>query len=153
MSASHRVHDLGPDARSSRANEAIVASRVRTEVVWQVAPRRSRSQDREDTIEDPRVIHPWHAARLVGQHRLVGSPFRVGEFVAHDSAPSVRGLNHGPAAGLNTALSGSFGRCAPESGPIMLTSSFVVPDPKRACMERRGCPASCLVWTADRKFH
>jgi hypothetical protein len=26
----------------------------------------------------------------------LGSPFAVGEFVAHDSAPSVRGLNHGP---------------------------------------------------------
>src|SRR5262245_61879380 len=28
------------------------------------------------------------------QHRLDGKPLIVGEFVAHDSAPSVRGLNH-----------------------------------------------------------
>ena len=52
-------------------NEAIVASSVRTEVVRQVAPRRSRSQDPEDALEDTTVVHPWHAARLVRQHRLM----------------------------------------------------------------------------------
>ena len=98
-----RAHDLGPDARSSPANEAIVAGRVRTEVVRQVAPWRPGSQDPEDAIEDAAVIHSWHAARLVRQHRLDGSPFVVGEFVAHDSAPSVRGLNHGSAVRLNEA--------------------------------------------------
>ena len=39
MGASENVHDLGPDARSSPANEAVVASGVRTEVFWQIAPR------------------------------------------------------------------------------------------------------------------
>src|SRR5262245_29814883 len=90
MSASECTHYPGPHARSSPTNEAIVTSCVRTEVVRQVTPWRPGSQDPEDAIEDPTVIHPWHAARLVRQHRLDGSPFLVGEFVAHDSAPSVR---------------------------------------------------------------
>ena len=49
----------------------------------------------------PTVVHPRHAAWFVGQHRSDGSPLIVGEFVAHDSAPSVRGLNHGLAGRLN----------------------------------------------------
>src|SRR5215203_658750 len=72
MGASENVHDLGPDARSSPANEAIVSSGVRAEVVWQIAPRCSRSQDPEDTIEDTTVVHPRHAAWFVGQHRPDG---------------------------------------------------------------------------------
>src|SRR5262245_46390218 len=38
-------------------------------------------------------LAPRDAARLVGQRRLDGSPFLVEEFVAHDSAPSVRRSN------------------------------------------------------------
>src|SRR5215813_15113358 len=95
------AHDLGPDPRASPANEAIVAGRVRTEDVRQVAPWRPGSQDPEDAIEDATVIHSWHAARLIRQHRLNGRPLIVREFVAHDSAPLVRGLNHYSAAELN----------------------------------------------------
>jgi hypothetical protein len=92
MSAGECAHDLGPDARSPPANETIVTSGLRAEVVRQVAPWRARSQDPEDAIEDTTVIHAWHAARLVRQHRLDGSPLIVKEFVAHDSAPPVGGL-------------------------------------------------------------
>jgi hypothetical protein len=79
MSAGECAHDLGPDARSSPANEAIVTSGVRTEVVRQVAPWRPRSQDPEDAIEDTTVIHPWHAARLFGS---------IGLMAAHSSSVS-----------------------------------------------------------------
>jgi hypothetical protein len=41
-------------------------------------------------------IHPWHAARLVRQHRVDGSPLNVGEFVAHDSWLRFGSLNHPP---------------------------------------------------------
>src|SRR5262249_13571224 len=85
MGARQRVHNLAPDARPPPADEAIVAGGVRTEVVWQIAPRCPRSQDPEDAIEDTTVIHPRHATRLVRQHRLDGSPFVVGKFIAHDS--------------------------------------------------------------------
>src|SRR5262249_46315936 len=101
MSAGECAHHLGPDARSSPANEAIVTSGVRTEVVGQVAPRRAGSQDPEDAIEDTTVIHPWDTAWFVWQHRPDGSPLMVGEFVAHDSSPSVLGLNHDTAVALN----------------------------------------------------
>src|SRR5262249_42944996 len=90
-------------ARASPANETVVAGRVRTEVNREIAPWRARSQDPEDAIQNAAVIHSRHAARLIGQHRLDGSPFIVGEFVAHDSIPSVRGLNHGSSVRLNGA--------------------------------------------------
>jgi hypothetical protein len=41
--------------------------------------------------------------RLVRQHRPDGSPFKVGEFVAHDSKFQFGSLNHDPAADLNIA--------------------------------------------------
>src|SRR5262249_60635411 len=59
MGAGQRGHDLGPHARPSPANKPIVAGRVRTEDVRQVAPWRPRSQYPEDAIEDTTVIHPW----------------------------------------------------------------------------------------------
>jgi len=43
LSAGERAHDLGPNARSSPANEAIVASGVWAGLLRQVAPWRSRS--------------------------------------------------------------------------------------------------------------
>src|SRR5262252_2893483 len=88
MGAGECAHDLGPHARSSPANEPIVAGRVRTEVVRQIAPWRPRSQNPKDAIEDTTVIHSWHAARLIWQHQFDGNPLIVGEFVAHDSTPS-----------------------------------------------------------------
>src|SRR5262245_32284365 len=88
MGAGQSVHDLGPHARSSPANKAVVAGRVRTEVVRQVAPWRPGSQDPEDAIEDATVIHSWHAARLIWQHQFDGIPLFVAEFIAHDSSPS-----------------------------------------------------------------
>jgi hypothetical protein len=79
------VHGLGPHSGSSPTDEAIVAGSIRAEVARQVAPWRSRSQDPEDSVENSSVIHPWHAARLVGQRRLDSGPLIVAEFVAHDS--------------------------------------------------------------------
>src|SRR5262249_16058400 len=76
--------------------------------VRQVAPWRPRSQDPQDAIEDATVIHSWHATRLIRQHRLNGRPLIVREFVAHDSAPSVRGLNHGSAVRLNMPSGGAL---------------------------------------------
>lgn len=59
----------------------------------QVGRSRHGAPDRstEDAVEDATVIHPRYAAGLVWQHRPDGSPFLVGDFVAHDSAPFVRG--------------------------------------------------------------
>jgi len=84
------VYDTASYAGPPPANEAIVAGGVWAEVDWKVAPRRSRSQDPKDAIENTAVIDPRHATRLVRQRWFDGSPFLVGEFVAHDSAPSVQ---------------------------------------------------------------
>lgn len=52
-------------------------------------------EDPEDAIQDPSVVDPRNAARLVRQYWLDGGPFMVGEFVAHDSIPPFGSLNHG----------------------------------------------------------
>jgi hypothetical protein len=64
----------------------------------------------------------WKRARVV----MAASGVLISEFVAHDSAPSVTGLNYGLAAGLNTPLSGPLVAVHPKA-PL----SFVVCDPKR----------------------
>src|SRR5215216_1735454 len=87
MSAGECIHDLGPYASPSPANEPVVTSGVRTEVVRQIAPRCSRPQYPENAIEHAPVVHPWHTARLVRQHWLHSGPFIVAEFIAHDSSP------------------------------------------------------------------
>src|SRR3974390_3889452 len=66
------IHDPLPDACSTSANEAVVASGIRTERLRQVAPWGPRSQDPEDGIEDTAVIHPWKTTRLIRQERLDG---------------------------------------------------------------------------------
>ena len=43
-------------------------------------------------FENTPVIHRWHAVRFVRQHRLDGSPFVAGEFVAHHWAHFSQGL-------------------------------------------------------------
>jgi len=145
MGAGECAHDLGPHARSSPANEPIVAGRVRTEVVRQIAPWRPRSQNPKDAIEDTTVIHSWHAARLIWQHQFDGNPLIVGEFVAHDSTPSVGGLNHGSAVRLNPPGQGALRSLFPQSGPIMLALSFVVHDPYRRFATRLRCGATDVV--------
>lgn len=102
MSGGQRVHDAAPDASPPPANEAVVASGRRTEVIRQVAPWCSGSQDPEDAIKDTPVVHPRHATRLVRQHRFDGGPFMVGEFVAHDDSRLRFGsLNHVPGDAIN----------------------------------------------------
>ena len=51
-------------------------------------------------------------AHLFRQHRLAGSPFVVGKFIAHDSkVPQFGSLNHRRAAFLNAASAVQFHRC------------------------------------------
>ena len=86
--------DTAPDAGPPPANEAVVTSGVGTKRFRQIAPGCSGSQDREDAIEDTTVVYPRNATRLVGQHRFDGNPFIIGEFIAHDSNPQFKSLNH-----------------------------------------------------------
>jgi hypothetical protein len=131
VSSGKGVYDTAPHASPPPANEAIVAGGVWTEVDWKVAPRRSRSQDPKDAVENAAVIDPRHATRLVRQHWFDGSPFLVGEFVAHDSAPSVREFDHDLAVKLNMpSQSGALVAIRPKADLICSTLSFVEVDPE-----------------------
>src|ERR1700747_898585 len=118
-------YDAAPYANPPPSNKAIVAGGVRTKVDWQVPPRRARSQDPEDAVENTPIIHSRHAARLIRQHRLNGRPFIIREFVAHDSSPRFRGLNHGSAVSLNQESGRSL--CTRKQTPLcsQLFLSFV----------------------------
>src|SRR5215471_6358275 len=83
------VYDAAPDTNPPPADETVIAGRVRAKMIRQIAPRCPGSQDPEDAVEDTSVVYPRNATRLVRQHRLDGKPFIVGEFVAHDSTPSL----------------------------------------------------------------
>ncbi len=101
MSRSKCVHDSAPHASPTPANEAIVASGIGAELLRQIAPRCTRSQDSKDAIEDTAVVHTRDIACFVRQHRLDGSPLVVGEFVAHDSRLRFGSLNHAPGDDIN----------------------------------------------------
>jgi len=83
------VYDTAPDTSLPPANEAVIASGVRAERLRQIAPGRSRSQNPENTVEHTAIVYPRNPTRLIGQHRLDGGPFIIGEFIAHDSGPPV----------------------------------------------------------------
>jgi hypothetical protein len=78
----------------SPASEAIVAS-AWSKVLWQIiAPRRSRTQDPQDTIEHATIVYTRNAVRLVRQHRFDAVPIILAEFIAHDSRLQFESLNH-----------------------------------------------------------
>jgi hypothetical protein len=83
------VYDAAPDTSPPPADETVIAGRVRTKMIWQITPGCPGSQDPEDAVEDTPVVYPRNATWLVRQHGLDGNPFIVGEFVAHDSTPSL----------------------------------------------------------------
>jgi hypothetical protein len=89
MSSGECIYDAALDAGPPPADEAVVASGVGTERIWQIAPRCSRSQHPENAIEDTTVVYPRDHTRLIGQHRVDGGPLIIGEFIAHDSRPPV----------------------------------------------------------------
>jgi hypothetical protein len=70
------------DALLARCAAGLVATGYRLGGVvqsnWQVSPWRPGAQHPEDAVEDTAVGHPWHAARLVRQHRHDGGPLIIG---------------------------------------------------------------------------
>ena len=89
MGSGKRFYDAAPDTSPPPADETVIAGRVRAKMIRQIAPRCPGLQDPEDAVEDTPVVYPRNATRLVRQHGLDGNPFIVGEFVAHDSTPSL----------------------------------------------------------------
>ncbi|MGF6426517.1 hypothetical protein ABIE91_001737 [Bradyrhizobium elkanii] len=93
--------------------------RLQTPAFRQIAPRRSRSQDPENAIENATVVHSRNATRLVGRHRLEGGPIRNRRFIAHDSTPLFEGLNHRRPAKHNEPSS--------NPAPLFLVASATIP--------------------------
>jgi hypothetical protein len=85
MGSSECVHYAAPHTSPPPANEAVAASGIRAARFRQITPGRSGSQDPEDAVENATVVHPRNATGLIGQHRLDGGPFMVGELMVHDS--------------------------------------------------------------------
>src|SRR4051812_11357921 len=104
------LHDRVPDASHPPTNKPVVAGRVRPKVRRQIAPWRSRSQYPEDAVEDPSVVHPRHAARLVRKERRDGRPLIVREFVSRDSRLRFGSLNHIYLAARNETEGPKMGR-------------------------------------------
>src|SRR5262245_27110992 len=85
VSSSECPNDPTPDTRPAPAIEAIVASSIGAEALWEITPRHSRSQDPKDAVQHTAVVYSRDTAWLVWQHRSDGSPPIVGQFVPHDS--------------------------------------------------------------------
>ena len=115
MGSGKRVYDAAPDASPPPTEDAIVACGIRTKHLRKITPWRSGAQDPEDAIEDTTVVHPRNATRLVRQHRLDGNPFKIGEFIAHNSSPQFGSLNHRGLARRNASGEAPVGRLRVEA--------------------------------------
>ena len=138
MGSGKCVYDAAPDTSPPPADEPVVARGVWAKRRRQITPGCSGSQDPEDAIEDTSVVHPRNATRLVRQHRPYGSPFIVGEFVAHDSSPQFGSLNHGSPAKRNASGSAPVRRLRAEADINLPTipDEPVGNDPKRPFRSR-----------------
>src|SRR5689334_19906241 len=88
MGCGDRIHQAVPDASFAPAVEAVVNGGWRPIALRQVRPERTRAQHPEDAVENPPIIDPWHAPRLVRQVRLDRLPLPLRQFVAaHPKAP------------------------------------------------------------------
>ena len=105
MGSGKCVYDAAPDTSPPPADDTVIAGRVRTKMIRQIAPRCPGSQDPEDAVEDTSVVYPRNATRPIRQHGLDGSPFTIREFVAHGSSPQFGSLNHGGLAESNLSRS------------------------------------------------
>ena len=64
-------------------------------------PLRAGTRDPEDAVEYAMVIYTRNATRLVRQHRLDRGPFKIAEFVTHDSRLQFGSLNHAQGDTIN----------------------------------------------------
>src|SRR6516162_7667493 len=130
-------------ASASMMRPQTPARRQRTNRLWQVvygpnATGRSRqgAPDRKTQKMPLRTRRSFtrNATWLVRQHRPYGSPFIVGEFVAHDSSPQSGSLNHRGLTHRKELLArpwfGVFGAGADINLPTILNET-VENDPKQ----------------------
>ena len=88
MRCGDRIHQAIPDASFAPAVEAVVNGGARAIALRQVPPERTRAQHPEDAVENPPVVDPRHAARLVREVRLDRLPLEIRQLIAgHCKAP------------------------------------------------------------------
>src|SRR5579864_2608652 len=72
------------------AHKPVVTGGRGTKLRWQRAPRRACPQDPEYSVQNPTIVYPWHAARLVRQQRRDHAPLEIAKLITpHDPAPPV----------------------------------------------------------------
>jgi len=85
------IHHPIPDARLSPLHEAVVAGRSRAIAFGQIAPRRTRAQHPEYTVEHTAIIDARHASGLVERKRFDHAPLEVSKIIsAHADVESDR---------------------------------------------------------------
>ena len=83
------VHQTVPDAGLAPPIEAVVGGRVRAISFGQIPPRRTGTQNPEDTVENTPIVLWLHTAPVLRQQRLDDAPLEVCEIVAHDPSSDV----------------------------------------------------------------
>jgi hypothetical protein len=99
--------------------------------------------------QDAPVVNTGNATRLVRKKRSDGSPFKVREFIPHDSRPPLWGLNHVQTDAFNWCRKIGISEINPQTG-----RARDMPKSTRMTQLRRGaCPASeagCLLFLTHR---
>lgn len=75
--------DPVPDTRASPTHEPVVADRVRSVSLRQVASRCSRPQYPKNAVQNPPIIHTRNPSGLPGEDRFDEAPLGVRKGVAH----------------------------------------------------------------------
>jgi hypothetical protein len=65
------------------------------------ADRAKRRHSAKDTVQGALIVNTGNATRLVRKKRLDGGPFKVREFIPHDSGPRFGRLNHNQTDAFN----------------------------------------------------
>jgi hypothetical protein len=86
------IHQPVPDACFSRTVEAIVGSRIRPVPLGQIAPRRTRAQHPEDTVENPAILLRLRPTPIHRQQRLDNAPLEIRQVVSHEAGSDVSKL-------------------------------------------------------------
>jgi len=80
-----RGHDAVPNPGFAPPHKAVVAGCRRAVFLGQRPPRRACSQDPKNPIQNPPVIHPRNAARLIRQQRRNYTLFKIRQLIPlHD---------------------------------------------------------------------
>jgi hypothetical protein len=105
VSTGKRVYDAAPDTSPPPADETVIAGRVRTKMIRQIAPRCPDRRTQKMPLRTRRSFTRGTPRGLFGSIGLMV----IREFVAHDSSPQFGSLNHEGLANANSWRGPGFG--------------------------------------------